>query len=331
MPENLQLEDRFPGISPFISVYDIWLGSPGDPTKLNPKGDAWIVMADSLGGNHTYFPQAQQAGLDRAIREEMEYEDSAFRDKLDTGIQKKGEQKIGPGLTAFDHNIGLTIVSAALGVLGAHQGKEYLSDKQPISRRAVIGAGARVGAALFFSKAFSKGPVRHRQLSEEEAMQVYYDSDASKVPGSDWINARNALYILKTKDALDWLSKNGKLETDDAPPSAAIVAGTGHAVGIKELEGSDENCALAIRKYMSILYGVIDQYCDSVDPSLDRETAKAMLTDQVLRVDMVRFGNNTDTSGDSVLNAAGQIKSRIVDQASFRSSRVAKALQSIES
>lgn len=317
-PENI-VTTVANGVTNYLPAYEVWARLPGDPLLLNDSGRVWAVIGDPLC-HRTYFPDPELKELDMNMRIKVGDDDNGLKKALSQRKDETTRYRHGAGINSIEHNSAVVVVSGLLALSSLSQGLEYLNSHKDMSRRKFLGRGAAAVAGVLFA-AGRGGGTGHRELTSDERTQIYLQADATNTPGFDWINARNAIYLFKTADAVDRLTQQG----NNTNLTAAILVGTAHEIGFKQINGENAKCEEAIHKYTLQLFAVIDQYKKTVDVNFDAQLAKKMLVDQITRIDLVEFGPaERQTAG--VPTVLDEIKSRVKSHQSFISPRVVKAL-----
>ncbi|HSW47842.1 MAG TPA: twin-arginine translocation signal domain-containing protein [Candidatus Saccharimonadales bacterium] len=238
----------------------MWAWLPENPSQINPDGPLYVVSSEQLvpvNEGHSFFKEGEEEELRAAFNTKIDKDYKQFPTQLDREAQHDITKLLFVAM-------GLGAAGIAIDELTTTEQKRHEKSGH-VSRRKLLGmagAGAvavALGAGVSEERKSLLGKaVETPSLRRKEQFLKLADLIS---PGSsyttDWLNARNAMYVLKTKDSMDALQESGAITKED---QAAIVAGGGHSRGVNELLGSDEACVEAIQKYTKALFKLVDKY-----------------------------------------------------------------------
>ncbi len=300
-----------------------WLHLPARPSDIGRDG-IWLVAADTITANNFAF--SPEDSLDQRLK------DRIVSNQL-KGLSKGKDtaERMVPAInppvsqSARIEDIALTAAVTALSLALAEVDEPSFSRRDALRLAAVGLFGLSAASKQFhlFSSEYPKKQVPAYTSAIDERNKKLMDIATNNISGLEWINARNGLYVLKTKDAMDILVEDGDLPELGVP--ALIVAGEMHKYGINNLLESEEACAEAIRQYVSSLFAVIDRYKKEIDPSLDILKARERLKQVVSEMAIMKVREPKKT--DILHSVSDRISDAISIKCTLPSKRVTEALK----
>lgn len=295
--------ERYAPTFPFPQ--DVFFFLPAKVEKINNEGVLYIVAGEgepqtTLTNFEMIDPQ--QAPVKDAISDVQQNDRIAARDRntLET--------------TAILETIGL--IDFALGVDFA---QERIRSR-PLTRRTFLKIGAGVTGSI---AAGSYKYVQHTAPSQAASALTpgekdYYfklaDLVKPRVVYSDWARYRTALWILKTKDAIDHLG----LPKETA---AAILGGSGHSFEALSFLNNEDACKQEIKNYTAKLLSMLDEALDRYKPKISREEARKRIIDFL----PVTFIQKVTTPNQ--VGSLEEMKKFVENVAEFKSTRIEEALE----
>ena len=174
-----------------------------------------------------------------------------------------------------------------------------------------------------WQRLFSKSRLLSKPVAQIEA------ADISEL---DWLEARNGLFVLKNRDAVDLLEQRGLIGPGEP---ADIAGGSGHIIGIDRLMNDESACRAAIYKYFNKIYQIAKLYKGEIDPHLNLDDTLQVLKEIVSQMVIIGFDKAKPipqglTDGAAIKKAVVQT---IREAATFKiaqpSPRVLEALEAI--
>ncbi len=274
-PKLLTVDSMYPQIEG-ISVYGegredtaIWM--PGKPDQINREGRVLVVAGDSFLEGVDFLPELKAY--------------DPYRVAVIKQIEKEREKKFGKGdhfktswlIKGVEPETVALFASFSLLTASLLRAQGKFSNRRNLTRRDFLkytgiftgltilaGTGVKVGTADRLVDGYFDAEDPNEKTTYQELAEIF--GAELTIEPKDWLNARNALYVLKTKDAIDIVGPfNGS-------PSV-IIAGSHHEVGMEDLLQSDEACREALLQYTEKMFGVIDHVAaldknKNTDPTL---------------------------------------------------------------
>lgn len=265
--ENLEDGAQAIHFSP-IDPIGVWADLPGKPSEINPIGEVFVVFGDQLTSSRSFYGLEDQQALTSVIQKELSnnlaprHEDAVFF------------QDVSKALAGVTGLAGITRYIQSREKEDDELTRHYYQSRREFMNMAGKGVTAAVlGRTISNVRNISTLFAGTAPTEAKKDHSVDFTDRISPriLVNGPQLDARNALYILKTKDALDLLRKDKDISSAD---SAAIIAGYSHSLGINRLMKNDANCAEAIRTYKKVLYGIVDDYKKRVNPSIDVQAAR---------------------------------------------------------
>ncbi len=221
----------------------IWQWLPNDPMRINDKGEVLVVSGDiQYGLMADEFPPT----LDEAQAEEINRRLSSERRKQMGMEPYKKERNL-----LFGGTVLLDAISIATLIYAANKDKQ-MSRRKFLQNAGMAGVMATLAPAGLIAGRYL-GTTAAMYAPNEEVAGVLKNISKLTAPfiyKDDWIDARTALVIAKTKEAAE-------SELVQSGSNAAVVFGNGHTFESEKLLHSVEERAKVIRKLANTMSGVI--------------------------------------------------------------------------
>jgi hypothetical protein len=307
--------------------YDFWSMLPGKPSDIHESGAIYVVASEQLVTRSSAFTGT----VDRDIQDALEKNFREDRDSFHENNDRKAMEDIRKVLLAAG---GVQLARTFYESFAQQpDDKEVRADttaadkaKSGISRRRILGIGLLGAGALAtdeIGRRVSKSRLSRILGASNATTQDRKNSQIREIDllsprgivYDDWLNARNAMYILKTKDSMDFLEKSGKITPQE---KAAIIAGNAHSVGMNRLMGNDRACVEALRKYAGELFRIIDK-CAEANAHLNPGDIKGNLIKIMSETDIHEVRDLADEPNvakrlnDAFVYRAGGVSPRVFD------------------
>lgn len=272
-----------------------WVHLPARPLDINPKGEVYSITGDPVG---FFYWGIEKLNLshqkDTNDQLDQNYMLNTLYDKL-KNLQDKYEKDETKNFLYNEVKAELYQYLIGVGITGAtllHAAPSIYHKK--ISRRKFLGysAGVTVGLGL----AATSFPTRGFSPIREKAKDIAYSTTDEKtkdlfqtVAGifkprfnqRDFLDARTALLISKTQDAIDYMGK-----PSDTP--AAVVMGAEHIYEADTFLNDPKARARIINTFVSRLVPLFDEVVSKF-PKLSKKDARNALLDYIAQVDIIKI------------------------------------------